>query len=183
MEIVSWAILSALKRLRDFKATKQCAHEQVIELAGAVQRCQTELGNVKALDELMNDRESIACIIYALPPTVKDKWYDHAAPEDTRARAEFLLKWIEVQRQNAIRIRLDVMASQLRVVASPHVQPGRSQPHPETTDRGLLSSSLHAQGDGLQDGPRGGRVEVKTMADAQKVADRRPCQPGGQRSG
>ena len=167
------AILSALKRLREFKATKQGAHEQVIELAGAVQRCQTELGNVKALDELLNDRESVACIIYALPPTVKDKWYDHAAPEDTRTRAEFLLKWIEVQRQNAVRVRLDVMAAQLRVVASPHAQPGRSQPQPETTDKGLLSSSLHVQGEGPREDSRGMRIEVKTMADAQKVADRR----------
>ena len=65
------AILSALKRLREFKATKQGAHEQVIELAGAVQRCQTELGNVKALDELLNDRESIACIIHALAANSK----------------------------------------------------------------------------------------------------------------
>ena len=168
------AILSALKRLREFKATKQGAHEQVIKLAGAVQRCQTELGNVKALDELLNDRESVACIIYALPPTVKDKWYDREAPEDSRARAEYLLKWIEVQRQNAVRVRLDVMAAQLRVVASPHGQPGRSQPQPETTDKGLLSSSLHVQGEGAEGRLKGPtRIEVKTMADAQKVADRR----------
>ena len=167
------AILSALKRLREFKTTKQGAHEQVIELAGAVQRCQTELGNVKVLDELLNDRESVACIIYALPPTVKDKWYDRAAPEDTRTREEYLLKWIEVQRQNAVRVRLDVMAAQLRVVASPHGQPGRSQPQPETTDKGLLSSSLHVQGDGPKEDSKGTRIEVKTMADAQKVADRR----------
>ena len=108
------AILSALKRLREFKATKSAPHEQVIELAGAVQRCQTELGNVKALDELLNDRESVACIIHALPPTVRDKWYDREVPEGTQARAEYLLKWVEVQRQNAVRIRLDVMAAQLR---------------------------------------------------------------------
>ena len=112
------AILSALKRLCDFKATKQAAHEQVIELAGAVQRCQTELGNVKAREELLNDRETVACIVHALPPTIKDKWYDREAPEDTRARAEYLIKWIEVQRQSAVRVRLDVMAAQLRVGTS-----------------------------------------------------------------
>ena len=167
------AILSALKRLREFKATKQAAHEQVIELAAAVQRCQTELGNVKALDELLNDRESVACIIHALPPTIKDKWYDREAPEDTRARAKFLLEWIEKQRQNAVRVRLDVMAAQLRVAASPHGQPGRSQPQAETTDKGLLSSSLHVQGEGPKEDYKDARIEVKTMADALKVADRR----------
>ena len=38
------AILSALKRLREFKTSKTAAHEQVIELAGAVQRCQWSWG-------------------------------------------------------------------------------------------------------------------------------------------
>ena len=57
------SILSALKRIREFKTAKQAPHEQVIELAGAVQRCQTELKNVKALDELLNDRGK-HCVYY-----------------------------------------------------------------------------------------------------------------------
>ena len=177
------SILSALKRIREFKTAKQAPHEQVIELAGAVQRCQTELKNVKALDELLNDeREHCVCIIHALPPTVKDKWYDCEAPEDARLRAEHLLKWIESQRQTAVRIRLDVMAAQLRTVTSQTNSTGRTQPPPETTDKGLVSSSLHAQGSKPREDPKdapaaGGerapRVEVKTAADAQKVAERR----------
>ena len=170
------AILSALKRLRDFKATKSATHEQVIELAAAVQRCQTELGNVKALDELLNDRESVACIIHALPPTVKDKWYDREVPEGTQARAEYLLKWVETQRHNAVRIRLDVMAAQLRAGPSQPPQSGRPQSQPETTDKGLLSGSHHVQGGERREDSQGvpsARIEVKTMADARMIADRR----------
>ena len=194
------SILSALKSLREFKPAKHAPHEQVIELASAVQRCQTELKNVKALDELLNDRESIACIIFALPPTVRDKWYDREVPGETRPKAEFLLKWLETQRQNAVRVRLDTMAAQLRVVSTPSGPPARSSQQQETTDKGLLSSSLHAQGgdrstpanpgQGSGTKPKevnknvpsqgGGsssdqiqRIEVKTMADAQKIAERR----------
>ena len=141
------AILSALKRLREFKATKSATHEQVIELAAAVQRCQTELGNVKALDELLNDRESVACIIHALPPTIKDKWYDREVPEGTQARAEYLLKWVEIQRHNAVRIRLDVMAAQLRAVA-------QSTPPVWTSP---ASTGDNGQGTALQFTPRAGR--------------------------
>ena len=61
------SIMSALKTLRDFKTTKSAPHEQVIELAMTVQKCKTELSNVDALHELTGDRESIACIVHALP--------------------------------------------------------------------------------------------------------------------
>ena len=37
------SILSALKNLRDFKASKTASHEQVIELAMALQKCHTEV--------------------------------------------------------------------------------------------------------------------------------------------
>ena len=43
------AIMSALKTLRDFRSAKNAAHEQVIELVMAVQRCRTELTNIGAI--------------------------------------------------------------------------------------------------------------------------------------
>ena len=182
------SILSALKNLREFKSSKSAAHEQVIDLAMAVQKCQTELKNIDAANELLGDRESIACIVQALPASVRDKWYDRKAPEDTQKRGEFLLEWMEEQRQTAIRVRLDVLAAKLR---APPGAPGKGAAPTETTDKGLLSSALHAQGTSKvgdvsvaadpsprtkpKSGEEGGsaRIEVKTNKDAQDVADKR----------
>ena len=182
------SILSALKNLREFKSSKAAAHEQVIELAMAVQKCHTELKNIDAVNELLGDRESIACIVQALPVNIRDKWYDKKAPDDTLKRGEFLLAWIEEQRQTAIRVRLDALAAKLR--APPSVS-GRGANQTESTDKGLMSSALHAQGtDHVEDanatvdppprtkpklGEDGGnaRIEVKTNKDAQVVAEKR----------
>ena len=105
------SIMSALKNLREFRTSKSASHEQVIELASAVQKCITELTNVAAQQDFLGDREAIACVVQALPPSVRDKWYDRSVPDDTRERGEYLLKWLEVQRQNAVRVRLDTMAA------------------------------------------------------------------------
>ena len=107
------SIMSALKTLCDFKSTKAAPHEQVIEIAMMVQRCQTELSNVDAVHEMTGDRESIACIIHALPQTIRDKWYDREVPSDTTKKGEYLLTWLEHQRQNAIHVRMDTMAVKL----------------------------------------------------------------------
>ena len=139
------SILSALKNLREFKSSKSASHEVMIELASAVQKCVTMLENVKALDDLLTDRESVACIVHALPATIKDKWYDKEVPEETHKKAEVLLKWIETQRQSAVRVRLDTMAAHLR--APQQVSHGRSSQPADSTDKGLLSSALHAQGE------------------------------------
>ena len=182
------SILSALKNIREFKPSKSAAHEQVIELAMAVQKCHTELKNIDAVNELLGDRESLACIVQALPVNIRDKWYDRKAPDDTLKRGEFLLAWIEEQRQTAIRVRLDAMAAKLRV--PPNVS-GRSANQSESTDKGLISSALHAQGsDKVNDAnatvdppprtkPKSGeegasaRIDVKTVNDAQAVAEKR----------
>ena len=42
-------IMSAIKNLRDFRSSKSAPHEQLIELAMAVQKCTTELNNINAL--------------------------------------------------------------------------------------------------------------------------------------
>ena len=108
------SILSALKTLREFRATKTAPHEQLIELAMAVQKCQTELGNISAESEFLGDREALACVIHALPQTIRDKWYDCDIPSDTIKKGEYLVAWLEVQREKAIRVRLDTMAAKLR---------------------------------------------------------------------
>ena len=180
------AILAALKGLREFKPTKAAAHKQVLEIAAAVQKCQTELKNVSALHELLGDREAIACILLTLPSTVRDKWYDRKVPEDTRKKGEFLLTWLEEQRLNAIRVRQDTMAAKMRAPTAPSTKPSHAQ---ESTDKGLLSNSLHALGSGSSQ-PKAGagnqqagdggaskdkmaRIKVKNAQDAQRVADRR----------
>ena len=108
------SILTALKNLREFKPAKPAAHEQVIEIAMATQKCLTVLKNIGATADFLGDRESLACVVQALPPSVRDKWYDLEIPAETAAKGEFLVKWLEGQRQKAIRVRLDTMASKLR---------------------------------------------------------------------
>ena len=172
------SILAAIKALREFRPKTGPAHEQVIEVAMAVQKCVTILKNIDALHELLGDRESVACIIQALPSTVRDKWYDKEVPDDTCKMGEVLLAWIETQRLNAVRVRMDVMAARMR---APSTTPSRQPTSSESTDKGLLSNSLHTQGDvkpavDKKDGAgesRAVRIEVKTSADAQQVADRR----------
>ena len=80
------SILSALKNLREFRPVKTAAHEQVLELVMATQKCMTALKNIDATEELLADRESIACVVQALPQTYRDKWYDLETPEGTRAK-------------------------------------------------------------------------------------------------
>ena len=134
---------------------------------------------IEAVHEMTGDRECIACIIHALPQTIRDKWYDREVPSETREKGEYLLTWLEHQRQNAIRVRMDTMAVKLRgggsaVVTKPNPPAGGGQ----STDKGLTSSALHAQGAAKPKSegelnPPGPRVEVKTTQDAQQVAERR----------
>ena len=149
----------------------------------AVQKCVTILKNIDVLHELLGDRESVACIIQALLSTVRDKWYDKEVPDDTRKMGEVLLTWVETQRLNAVRVRMDIMAARMRAPSTtPNRQPASFR---EYMDKGLLSSSLHTQGEvkpavdkkDTSGEPRAARIEVKTNADAQQVADRRKDQP------
>ena len=184
------SIMSALKNLRDFKSSKQASHEQVIEIAMAVQKCRTELDNIGAIKELLGDREALACVVQSLPTTVRDKWYDKKIPEGTSEKGRFLLTWLEEQRENAIRLRLDMMAARMRGGAAA-TSTSKSSPAHETTDKGLVSSALHASKSaepadakvvakpGADKTPAGGasgpstRVEVKTAQDAETIAVKR----------
>ena len=184
------SIMSALKNLRDFKSSKQVPHEQVIEIAMAVQKCRTELNNIGAIKELLGDREALACMIQSLPPTVRDKWYDKKVPEETIEKGKFLFTWLEEQRENSIRLRLDMMAARMRGGTANTNTPKSGLSH-ESTDKGLLSSALHASKStepvdakapiktGADKSPAGGssgpssRVEVKTVQDAEMIAAKR----------
>ena len=184
------SILSALKNLRDFKPAKTAPHEQVIELAMATQKCLTVLKNIGATEEFLGDRESLACVVQALPSSVRDKWYDLDVPEETCAKGKFLITWLEKQRRNAIKVRLDTMASRLRENTAPSSRPAPQSS--ESTDKGLSSNALHAQGSDrgaaggskqssspkrqagdASQGDKPARIEVKTTQEALQVAERR----------
>ena len=185
--------MSALKSIRDFKSTKVAAHDKVIDLVVTVQRGRTILESLGAVHELVGNRETLASIVQSLPSEVQSKWYDREVPEEetTLQKGEFLLVWLEKQRQNAVRFHLDTIATRMRTLT-----PGQTRPPASTdsTDKGLASSSLHtmtpgaesskpkkppgSQAGGVQNsGDHGdgapGQIEVRTSQDALAVTARR----------
>ena len=60
-------VLAALKRLRGFKVSKAAGHDQVIEVANAVQRCVTVLCALHREEDLLWDKEVIAELLHLLP--------------------------------------------------------------------------------------------------------------------
>ena len=141
------SIMSALKSVRDFKSSKSSAHEKIIDLVVTVQRARTILESLNAAQELTGDRETLASIVLALPSDAQAKWYDREVPDDetTEQKGTFLLSWLERQRKNAVRLHLDTIATKMRT-SSPvrHKAAGVG----ESTDKGLMSSSLHAMDSG-----------------------------------
>ena len=133
------SILSALKCIHKFKSSKAPVYEQVIDLASAVQRCCTELGNIGAMNELLSDHEALACIIQALPQASQDKWYDKDIPDDTYKKGEVLLEWLEKQRRNSVRIRLDAMAAKIRTPTVSVTKPSASGDYRKRSDIQLLT--------------------------------------------
>ena len=143
----------------------------------------------------MGDRESLACIIQAMPQAFKDKWYDKDVPDETKKKGEVLLQWMELQRKNAIKVRLDTMAAKMRGPAQQGSNAPKASPNLDSTDKGLVSSSLHTQGGSkevsykpvvtptVEKTGSGGdqkatrtRIEVKTAQDAKIVADKRKAE-------
>ena len=109
---VDLQVLEALKRLRTLKVGKATAHEQVVEVAVAVQRCVTVL---KALDretELLTDRETIAEVIGSLPADSQQRWYHRRGGrgEGQVQKGRSLLAWLEEERADAVAIHLDSLA-------------------------------------------------------------------------
>ena len=124
---VDLQVLEALKRLRSLKVTKSAPHEQVVEVAMAVQRCVTVL---KALDretDMLADRETMAEVVGSLPADSQQRWYHRRGGrgESQMQKGRSLLAWLEEERADAIAIRLDTMARKAKPVTS---HPAASKP-------------------------------------------------------
>ena len=144
------AILSAIRKLRAFKPSKSANCDQVIEVARSVQRCQTVLEAVRAMDEFHSDRETVACVIDSLPATAQERWF-HRGPALTEThveRSKALLVWLEVERRAAVSIHLHNLA---KSHSMPQTMAPKTSNRAEsslstqvTTDQGLLSGAMHA---------------------------------------
>ena len=91
------SIVTALRRLREFKTVKQAPHEQMLEIATAVQRCHTVLNSLDAEQDLLRDRETVTAIVQALPSLIQALWYQRDIPPDETVieRGQSLLAWLE----------------------------------------------------------------------------------------
>ena len=64
---VEMSVITALKRLRNFKTSKSAAHDQIQELCSAIQRCMTVLESLGKERAFLRDRETLADVLYCLP--------------------------------------------------------------------------------------------------------------------
>ena len=185
--------LEALKRLRSFKATKSAPHDQVVEIAVAVQRCVTVLRALdRELDFLM-DRETVSEVLGCLPADSQQRWYHRKGGRgDTQAqKGRAFLTWLEDERADAVAIRLDVLARRAKPPASPH-QSGKPSLSVGGTDKPIYAGThatllnpaqptdaqvhLNTAASGSsasRDVPKRGRIEVTTALQAGEVAAKR----------
>ena len=190
---VDLQVLEALKRLRSLKVGKATAHEQVVEVAVAVQRCVTVL---KALDretELLTDRETMAEVIGSLPADSQQRWYHRKGgrEEGQVQKGRSLLAWLEEERADAVAIHLDSLARKAKPPTS-HPTVAKSTLPAGGTDQPIYAGShatsqsreepagsqVHAGGSLAKgvDAPTSGRkdrVDVTNAQQAQDVADKR----------
>ena len=95
-----------------------------------------------------------------------------------------MLLWVEKERRNAVRTRMDGLATKMRGTPTPPA--ARSPSIHGSTDKGLMSSAHHTLGvqkpsgdSNTEDSPSGAQggnwswTPVSTQADAQDLADRR----------
>ena len=185
--------LEALKRLRTFKVCKSAAHEQVVEVAMAVQRCVTVL---RALDREMDfimDRETVAEVVGCLPADSQQRWYHRPGcrGESQLQKGRNLLVWLEEERADAVAIRLDALARKAKPAAAQTATPkstlpagGTDQPlyagshatmqgKEEQSDGQVHAGSSGGSGGDAASGARGGRVDVTTAQQAKEVAEKR----------
>ena len=189
-------IVSALQRLRRFRMTKHAEHEQVIELATAIQRCCTTLDSLDARRELYHDRESMAIIVNFLPPESRGLWFRRKGREGEGPveRAERLLDWVEEEeRKTSVAIRLNEMTRKLQSGSTVGLGVKKPAVPALSTEDGLHSTTFLAQqvpkgppgeesvtalsaGGGDSGGkvvPASSRLEITTKADADSVTSRR----------
>ena len=69
------SVITAMRRLRNFKVTKSTPHDQVLELVAEVQRCRAVLEGLGEVEALYSDRETIAVVIQGLPRDSRERWY------------------------------------------------------------------------------------------------------------
>ena len=117
--------LEALKRLRTFKVGKSTAHEQVVEVAMAVQRCVTVLRALDRETDLLMDRETVAEVVGCLPADSQQRWYHRTGcrGESQLQKGRNLLVWLEEERADAVAIRLDALARKAKPTAAQTVTP------------------------------------------------------------
>ena len=114
-------VLAALKRLRNFKTSKSAAHDQVVEMATAVQRCVTVVTALARLEDFLRDQETLAEIVSALPADSQQRWYHRkgARDESPQEKGHNFLAWLEEERADAVAIHLDTLARRPKPAANP----------------------------------------------------------------
>ena len=182
-------VLAALKRLRNFKVGKSSAHDQVVEVANAVQRCVTILKALGREEDLLMDQETLAEVIALLPIDSQQRWYHQGRHRvgSHRDKGQNLLVWLEEERADAVAIRLDSLARR------PKQAPPTAAPKQPATTGGTDQSLFNAahvvhnpstdgvaaltQGEGARSenaAPAvGGRIAVTSEAQAKEVTAKR----------
>ena len=180
------SIVAALSCLQNHKTSKHQPHDQILELAAAVQVCWTVLKSLEAETEMFQDREVMSFLVDSLPGAAQGRWYDRSVPGgETRVeKGQAFLKWLERERVHAVTIHLDCMTSKLQKPPNPSSKPPASTqvaPVPPSTDLGLYSSVHHAtQPKPVDPGPRppvtpdaGPRAPVTTVQGAAEATAKR----------
>ena len=182
--------LAAVKRLRTFKAVKTAGHDQVIEIANAVQRCVTVLRALKREEDLLWDKEVVPELLQALPVDSQQRWYHRQGPRSSgpKERAREFLAWLEAERVDAVAMHLDALTRRPKATA-PASSGSKSAVSSGGTDQSIYNAAhvvqtpatenvtaLTQAGDSAsRDKPAnaGGRVEVTTAEQARQVAAKR----------
>ena len=180
-------VLAALKRLQNFKTSKTAAHDQVVEMATAVQRCVTVLTALSRLEDFLRDQETLAEVVSTLPSDSQQRWYHRkgARGESPREKGCSFLAWLEEERADAVAIHLDSLARRPKSTAN---QPPVKKPAASAggTDQSVYTAALNNQPapedpttaltqreDSGPKPPVAGRIEVTTLAQAREVALKR----------
>ena len=182
------SVIAALKRLKGFKSSKATAHDKVMEIATAVQRCSTVLAALGQEKELLRDRETLAEIIQRNAP----RFAAEMVPPSTssrrgagRGKAGAFMSFLEDERAAAVVMHLDALSR--KPVGAPSHPPASKPPASSGgTDQGLYGgvhstqqvvtpeppeTQVHAGG--AADPKDAARIAVKTAQDARDVCVRR----------
>ena len=148
------SILTAIRRLRNFKASKSSPAEQLIDLVTAVQRCRTVLEGIDALEVALGDMETVASIVYNLPIHARERWYQQRGPanEAPVQKGRRLLEWLEYERESAVNVHIDEMARRMQVSGTQSSQASKPSHSDTSTDQGLYTTGVTPVGPGSSQG-------------------------------